>query len=174
SIGGISSDMVSETGFPVFSDSIATSSSAFSSIASASLRSARCRSLGVDHRHFSKARPAAWNAWSTSRASEFGAEAYTSPVDGLMMSIIAPDADAWTSPSMMLWKTFFSDMPPPGLRADAERIPSRCRIQAIPRRAHGRQPGRPHFSARSDGAGRGGPEGGYMAQGSSGAENEPE
>ena len=40
-IGGISSDMVSETGFPVFSDSIATSSSAFSSIASASFRSAR-------------------------------------------------------------------------------------------------------------------------------------
>ena len=26
------------------------------------------------------------------------------------MSIKAPEADAWTSPSMMLWKTFFSDM----------------------------------------------------------------
>ena len=54
-IGGISSDMVRETGLPVFSLSIATSSSAFSSITSASLSSARCRSLGVDQRHFSNA-----------------------------------------------------------------------------------------------------------------------
>ena len=46
-IGGISSDIVSETGLPVFSLSIATSSSAFSSITSASLSSAFCRSLGV-------------------------------------------------------------------------------------------------------------------------------
>ena len=65
-IGGISSDIARGTGFPVFSDSMATSSSAFSSITSASLSRARCRSLGVDHRHFSKARPAAWKAWSTS------------------------------------------------------------------------------------------------------------
>src|SRR6188768_3766244 len=41
-----------------------------------------------------------------------------------MMSIIAPDADAWTSPSMMLWKTCFSDMPPPRACALAEAIPS--------------------------------------------------
>ncbi len=74
-IGGISSDMVSGIGFPVFSDSIATSSSAFSSMTSASFNRARCRSLGVDHRHFSNALPAAWKAWSTSCASEFGAEA---------------------------------------------------------------------------------------------------
>ena len=74
-IGGISSDIVSEIGFPVFSDSIATSSSAFSSITSASLSRPCWRSLGVDHRHFSNASPAAWNAWSTSWASELGAEA---------------------------------------------------------------------------------------------------
>ena len=54
-IGGISSDRVSDTGLPVFSLSIATSSSAFSSITSASLSSARCRSLGVVQRHFSNA-----------------------------------------------------------------------------------------------------------------------
>ena len=35
-IGGISSDMVSENGFPVFSHSIPASSSAFASITSAS------------------------------------------------------------------------------------------------------------------------------------------
>jgi hypothetical protein len=26
------------------------------------------------------------------------------------MSIMAPSADAWTSPPMMLWKLFFSDI----------------------------------------------------------------
>ena len=74
-IGGISSDSVSDTGLPVFSLSTATSSSAFSSITSASFSRARCRSLGVDHRHDSNARPAAWKARSTSWASEFGADA---------------------------------------------------------------------------------------------------
>lgn len=29
-------------------------------------------------------------------------------VDGLTMSIMAPSADAWTSPPMMLWNVFFS------------------------------------------------------------------
>ena len=47
-IGGIPSDK-SDTGFPVFSLSIATSSSAFSSITSASLSSACCRSPGAVH-----------------------------------------------------------------------------------------------------------------------------
>jgi len=58
-IGGISSDIVKPMGLPVFSLSMATSSAAFSSITSANLSSARCRSLGVDQRHFSNAAPAA-------------------------------------------------------------------------------------------------------------------
>ena len=72
-IGGISSDIAKCGGLPVFSDSMATSSSAFSSITSASFSSARCRSLGVLQRHFSNAAPAARQAWSTSTAEEFGA-----------------------------------------------------------------------------------------------------
>src|SRR5262245_17438487 len=40
-----------------------------------------------------------------------------------MTSIIAPDADAWTSPSMMLWNTCFSDMSPPRLVAYPNRSP---------------------------------------------------
>ena len=74
-IGGISSDIVRETGLPVFSLSTATSSSAFSSITSASFSSALWRSPGVVQRHLSNALPAAWKAWSTSCASEFGAVA---------------------------------------------------------------------------------------------------
>ena len=72
-MGGISSLRVNPTGLPVFSLSIATSSSALPSMTSASLSSAPCRSLGVDQRHFAKAAPAALNAWSTSTAEEFGA-----------------------------------------------------------------------------------------------------
>jgi hypothetical protein len=64
----------------------------------------------VDHRHFSNAFAAARHASSTSLAEEFGADAYTSPVDGLTISIIWPSAAGWISPPMMLWMTFFSDM----------------------------------------------------------------
>jgi hypothetical protein len=60
---------------PVFSLSIAISSSAPSSIRSASFSSACCRSLGVDQRQVSNALAAAWKARSTSCSSEFGAEA---------------------------------------------------------------------------------------------------
>src|SRR5262245_23555711 len=109
-MGGISSDRVKETGFPVFSLSMATSSSAFSSMTSASLRRALCRSDGVDQRHVWNASPAALQARSTSTSSERGADAYTSPVEGLTMSIIAPEALGRTSPLMMLWKTLFSDI----------------------------------------------------------------
>jgi hypothetical protein len=61
-IGGISSDRVRATGLPVFSLSIAISSSAPASITSASFNSACCRSLGVDHRQLSNAVAAAWKA----------------------------------------------------------------------------------------------------------------
>jgi hypothetical protein len=93
---------VSEIGLPVFSLSTSTSCSAFSSTTSASLSSACCRSLGVDHRHFSNAFAAAWHASSTSLAEEFGADAYTSPVDEFTISIIWPSDAGWISPPMML------------------------------------------------------------------------
>jgi hypothetical protein len=67
----------------------------------------------VDHRHFSNAFAAAWHASSTSFAEEFGADAYTSPVDGLTISIIWPSDAGWISPPMMLWMTIFSDMGSP-------------------------------------------------------------
>jgi hypothetical protein len=46
-------------------------------------------------------------------AEEFGADAYTSPVDGLTISIIWPSDAGWISPPMMLWMTTFSDMGSP-------------------------------------------------------------
>src|ERR1022692_4645580 len=52
-IGGISSDLVSPTGLPVFSDSAATNSSARASMASAIRSSARLRSAGVVSRQAS-------------------------------------------------------------------------------------------------------------------------
>ena len=109
-IGGISSLMVTPCGLPVFSHSMSTSSSAFSSMTSASLSSARCRSAGVVHRHFSNAVPEAWQAASMSSALEFGDVAYTSPVEGLTMSSTSPDALGRLSPSMMLLNVFLSDM----------------------------------------------------------------
>ena len=58
--------MVSPKGLPVFSDSARTISSARSSMASAILNMASCRSEGVVSRHVSKALSAAPNARSTS------------------------------------------------------------------------------------------------------------
>ena len=89
-IGGISSDVVSPIGLPVFSDSAATSSSACDSIASAIRISAFCRSLGVASRQPSKAAAAADMAASTSAAVDTGAGAKTWPVLGLTSSAVRP------------------------------------------------------------------------------------
>src|SRR5215208_2344152 len=75
--------MVSPNGLPVFSDSARTRSSAWSSMASASLRSASCLSEGVVSRHVSNALSAASKARSTSACSETGASANVWPVAGL-------------------------------------------------------------------------------------------
>ena len=69
-IGGTSSDAVSPIGLPVFSDSIATISSARVSRASAILSIALWRSAGVVSRQIAKASEAALNALSTSTASD--------------------------------------------------------------------------------------------------------
>ena len=98
-IGGISSDIVKATGLPVFSVSAATRSSARASSASAMRNSARLRSEGVASRHAGKADAAARNARSTSTASETGASANTSPVDGSISSAVRPSLLSTYSPS---------------------------------------------------------------------------
>ncbi len=87
-IGGISSLAVSASGLPVFSLSSAISSSALASMASAIFSSANDRSDGVLSRHDSNAVEAAEKARSTSSAELLAAWAKTSPVVGLMRSII--------------------------------------------------------------------------------------
>ncbi len=101
-IGGISSLAVSAHGLPVFSASSLTSSSEASSIASAILSSAFCRSLGVVSRHPSNALAAAAYARSTSSAPEIGAWATTWAVLGSMSSLIRPSAVSTCSPSTKL------------------------------------------------------------------------
>ena len=75
--------MVSWKGFPVFSHSARTSSSALASMASAIRRRARLRSEGVVRRHEVKASAATRSARSTSAGPETGASAKGSPVLGI-------------------------------------------------------------------------------------------
>ena len=100
-IGGISSDIVTSAGFPAFSASIFTISSACSSIASASLSRASCRSFGVVSNHVSsKAFFAAATARSVSSAEPSWTVAITAPVCGLMMSRVSPVEELTHSPPM--------------------------------------------------------------------------
>ncbi|MEY3482882.1 MAG: hypothetical protein RLZ40_925 [Actinomycetota bacterium] len=105
-IGGISSDVVIETGLPQFSTSIAMNSSLRASMASAMRKSASERSDGVESFHVSKPRSAAFIAASTSACLLFGDVAYTLPVAGLMMSRVSPLAASTCLPSMKL-RNFF-------------------------------------------------------------------
>ena len=91
-IGGISSDSVTASGLPVFMLSVATSSSARASMASAMRNSARLRSDGVASRQPGKAAAALATAASTSSAPDTGASRLTSPVLGSTRSAVAPDA----------------------------------------------------------------------------------
>ncbi len=74
-IGGISSSRVSWRGLPVFSHSIATSSSACDSIESAIRNNASERADGVASRHAGNAAAAARTARSTSSGPDIGARA---------------------------------------------------------------------------------------------------
>ena len=94
-------------GFPVFSDSARTKSSARSSIASAILSRASCLSAGVVSRHVSKALSATSKALSTSAPLETGASAKTSPVDGLMRSEDRPSEASTYSPPTKFCTLFF-------------------------------------------------------------------
>src|SRR5437899_747800 len=96
---GISSrDAIS--GLPTFTDSSCASSSAFSSSTSASLWSSSERSFGVLSSHSGDACFAASTARSTSSAPQRGTSAITSPVAGLITSIVSPDALSDHSPPM--------------------------------------------------------------------------
>src|SRR6266540_5319856 len=78
---GISS-FAYDSGFPTFFDSSAASSSAFSSIRSASLKRSSARSPGVVSSHSGRAVFAAWTARSASSAVLLATSAITSPVEG--------------------------------------------------------------------------------------------
>ena len=91
-IGGISSSMVSWKGFPVFSHSARTRSSALASSASAMRMSARLRSDGVVRRQDVKASAATRSARSTSAGPETGASANGSPVLGSIRGAMGPSS----------------------------------------------------------------------------------
>src|SRR6266550_3639913 len=88
------------SGFPTFCDSSWASSSACSSITSASECSSSERSFGVLSSHSGSTCFAAATARSTSSAPHRGTSAITSPVAGLTTSIVSPDALSTQSPAM--------------------------------------------------------------------------
>ena len=116
-IGGISSAIVTEMILPVFSASMATSSSAWASRTSAMRWSMRLRSDGVVRRHVVNAPAAAAHAASTSLASDTGISANGSPVTGLSSSTYWPLLGATASPPMKLVKRRMAPPARPG-RAD--------------------------------------------------------
>src|ERR671939_2111404 len=93
-----------EGGLPTFVDSSFASSSAFSSIRSASFSSSSCRSAGVVSSHSGSAFLAASTARPTSSAVELGTSAIVSPVAGLRTSIVPPSSESTHSPpTKFLW-----------------------------------------------------------------------
>src|SRR5262249_39195075 len=99
-------------GFPTFSDSSCASSSACSSITSASLCRSSDRSFGVFSSHSGSTAFAASTARSTSSAPQLGTSAITSPVAGAITSMVSPDAAPAQSPPMKaLYAVFVALMP---------------------------------------------------------------
>src|SRR2546423_3659679 len=90
------------SGLPTFSDSSWESSSACSSITSASLWRSSERSLGVFSSHSGSAACAASTARSTSFALQRGTSAIVSPVAGAITSIVSPEAASASSPPMRI------------------------------------------------------------------------
>jgi len=86
----------------VFSHSIAITSSARSSIASAIFSRARWRCEGVESRQSTNASLAALNAASISAAFELGAVAKGWPVAGFTRVVVSPDFDSTDLPLMKL------------------------------------------------------------------------
>ena len=85
-------------GLPTFTDSSCASSSAFSSIRSASLSRISARSPGVVSSHSGSAFLAASTARSTSACVPRGTSAIVSPVAGFSTSIVPPSTAPTHSP----------------------------------------------------------------------------
>src|SRR6476469_5465149 len=94
-------------GLPTFSDSSCASSSALSSITSASLCKSSDRSFGVLSSQSGSTFFAASTARSTSSAAQRGTSAITSPVAGAMTSIVSPDALSTHLPPTNAWYAVF-------------------------------------------------------------------
>ncbi len=92
-----------ESGLPTFCDSICASSSACSSITSASPSSASARSPGVVSRHSAQPFFAASTARSTSACEPWGTSPIVSPVAGLMISAVSPSTASTHSPPTKFW-----------------------------------------------------------------------
>src|SRR5690242_4233673 len=86
------------SGLPTLTDSSCASSSACSSITSASLCRSSERSFGVFASHSGAAACAASTARSTSSAPQRGTSAIGSPVAGAITSIVSPEAASASSP----------------------------------------------------------------------------
>jgi hypothetical protein len=91
------------TGLPAFALSRRPSSSAFDSIASATLSRRSERSCGVVCFHEAKAVSAAFTARSTSSAELAGTVAMTWSLAGLITSAVRPSAASTNSPPMNCW-----------------------------------------------------------------------
>ena len=59
---------------------------------------------------FSNAAPTAWQAWSTSTGRRADMDIVNRRPGEVYASAPNSSADAWTSPPMMLWNIFFSDI----------------------------------------------------------------
>src|SRR5450432_4175841 len=97
------SSRASPIGLPTLRDSICASSSACSSITSASEWSSPARSPGVASSHSGSASFAAWTALSTSSAVQLGTCAIVSPVAGLITSMVAPETESVNAPPIRTW-----------------------------------------------------------------------
>src|SRR5919206_377352 len=155
-----------ESGLPTLVDSSFASSSACSSIRSASWSRISARSPGVVSSHSGSAFFAASTARSTSFAVERGTSAIVSPVDGLRTSIVSPSSDSTHSPPMkFLWcdtVTLISLLPfarsslHPGLcelgpsRVRDHRLPDHARVARQALRDHDRHEGQDDDDERHD------------------------
>src|SRR3954469_2828614 len=102
------------SGLPTLTDSSCASSSACSSITSASLSRSSERSFGVFPSHSGAAACAASPARSTSSAPQRGTSAIVSPVAGAITSMVSPEAASAKSPPIRIlyWVAVVLMVPP--------------------------------------------------------------
>ena len=127
------------SGLPTLTDSSCASSSACSSITSASEWRSSERSFGVFSSHSGAAACAASTARSTSSAPQRGTSAIVSPVAGAITSIVSPDAASASSPPIrILYWVVVVLMLPSLLRPPLSRQ-QRLRLSPLPLRDGSRQ-----------------------------------